>query len=65
MPPVKPVASSADNDTDATAELPVLDVAAYEATLDDPISNTDTWVAPTAVSAPPAIDGPVPMSLSA
>jgi len=62
MPPVKPVASSADNDTDATAELPVLDVAAYEATLDDPISNTDTWVAPTAVSAPPAIDGPVPMA---
>src|SRR5678816_834153 len=51
MPPVKPAASSTDDDTDATAELPVLDVAAYEATLDDPISNTDTWVAPTAVTA--------------
>ena len=35
MPPVKPVASSTDVDNDATAELPVLDVAAYEATLDD------------------------------
>jgi len=61
MPPVKPVASSADVDTDATAELPVLDVAAYEATLDEPISNTDTWVASSAVSALPATDGPVPM----
>jgi len=63
MPPVKPAASSTDDDTDATAELPVLDVAAYEATLDDPISNTDTWVAPTAVTAlDPSTDGPVPMA---
>ena len=35
MPPVKTVASSTDVDNEATAELPVLDVAAYEATLDD------------------------------
>ena len=46
MPPVKTVASSSDVDTEATAELPVLDVAAYESTLSDPISNTDTWAAP-------------------
>ncbi len=48
MPPVKIVASSTDVDNDATAELPVLDVAAYEATLDESesISNTDTWSVP-------------------
>jgi hypothetical protein len=63
MPPVKPAASSTDVDTEATAELPVLDVAAYEATLDDPISSTDTWAAPTAVTAlDPSMDGPVPMA---
>ena len=63
MPPVKPAASSTDVDTDATAELPVLDVAAYEATLDDPISSTDTWVAPVGVSElDPLADGPVPIA---
>jgi pSer/pThr/pTyr-binding forkhead associated (FHA) protein len=63
MPPVKPVASSTDVDTEATAELPVLDVAAYEATLNDPIASTDTWLAPAPVSAPvPEADGPVPVS---
>lgn len=46
MPPVKTVASATDVDNDATAELPVLDVAAYEATLDQSISNTDTWTVP-------------------
>ncbi len=46
MPPVKTVASSTDVDNDATAELPVLDVAAYEATLDESIANTDTWTVP-------------------
>lgn len=46
MPPVKPVASTTDVDNEATAELPVLDVAAYEATLNDPIANTDTWKVP-------------------
>ncbi len=47
MPPVKTVASSTDVDNDATAELPVLDVAAYEATLDQSVSSTDTWTVPT------------------
>jgi len=46
MPPVKTVASTKDVDNDATAELPVLDVAAYEASLDEPLSNTDTWNVP-------------------
>jgi predicted nucleic acid-binding Zn-ribbon protein len=56
MPPVKTVASSTDVDNDATAELPVLDVAAYEATLDQSINNTDTWTVPAISSslAPPA-----------
>lgn len=63
MPPVKTVASSADVDTEATAELPVLDVAAYEATLNEKIANTDTWVAPAAVAAPVSVEeGPVPMA---
>jgi hypothetical protein len=43
MPPVKTVASTTDVDNEATAELPVLDVAAYEAGLDDPVASTDTW----------------------
>jgi hypothetical protein len=46
MPPVKTVASSPDVDNEATAELPVLDVAAYEATLGESIGNTDTWTVP-------------------
>lgn len=45
MPPVNHVASS-EHDNEATAELPVLDVAAYEASLDDTISHTDSWAAP-------------------
>ena len=55
MPPVKTVASSTDVDNDATAELPVLDVAAYEATLDESIANTDTWTVP-AISPAEAVD---------
>jgi predicted nucleic acid-binding Zn-ribbon protein len=50
MPPVKTVASTTDVDNEATAELPVLDVAAYEATLNDSIANTDTWNLPAAAS---------------
>lgn len=46
MPPVKTAASSTDVDNEATAELPVLDVAAYEAALGDATSNTDTWAVP-------------------
>src|SRR5262245_41516271 len=58
MPPVKTVASSTDVDNDATAELPVLDVAAYEATLDESIANTDTWTVPAITPAEPAaVDG--------
>jgi chromosome segregation ATPase len=35
-------------DAEVTAELPVLDIAAYEARHgQDPLSNTDTWAAPT------------------
>jgi hypothetical protein len=49
VPPVKTVASSTDVDNDATAELPVLDVAAYEATLDASVSSTDTWTVPAIV----------------
>jgi hypothetical protein len=47
MPPVNTSASPSDVDNEATAELPVLDVAAYESTLNDPIAHTDTWVLPT------------------
>src|SRR6185503_13248020 len=47
MPPVKTAASSTDVDNEATAELPVLDVAAYEAALgDNNTSSTDTWSVP-------------------
>jgi hypothetical protein len=53
MPPVNHVASSTDVDNEATAELPVLDVAAYESALEDPIANTDTF------RVPPAADGTV------
>ncbi|MGC1460083.1 MAG: hypothetical protein WA825_17535, partial [Steroidobacteraceae bacterium] len=35
-------------DTEITAELPVLDVAAYEARhANDPLASTDTWASPT------------------
>jgi predicted nucleic acid-binding Zn-ribbon protein len=54
MPPVKTVASGTDVDNEATAELPVLDVAAYEASLTDPIANTDTWNIPAGSLAAPA-----------
>jgi predicted nucleic acid-binding Zn-ribbon protein len=54
MPPVKTVASPTDVDTETTAELPVLDVAAYESTLGDPIASTDTWAAPNPAELAPA-----------
>jgi hypothetical protein len=50
MPPVNP-SSTPDVDNEATAELPVLDVAAYESTLTESVSHTDTWVLPSAVAA--------------
>ena len=46
MPPVNTSASPSDVDNEATAELPVLDVAAYESTLNDAVSHTDSWVLP-------------------
>ena len=46
MPPVKTAASSSDVDNEATAELPVLDVAAYEATLGEATASTDSWSVP-------------------
>jgi chromosome segregation ATPase len=36
---------SVDSDLETTAELPVLDVAAYEAAAGENLSNTDTWIA--------------------
>jgi predicted nucleic acid-binding Zn-ribbon protein len=48
MPPVNSAPSS-EPDNEATAELPVLDVAAYEATLDasnEKTEHTDTWAVP-------------------
>jgi hypothetical protein len=45
MPPVNKSASSTDVDCEATAELPVLDIAAYESSLEDTV-HTDTWVLP-------------------
>ena len=55
MPPVNPSSTSSEVDNEATAELPVLDVAAYESTLNEPVSHTDTWVLPTGV-APQVVD---------
>ncbi len=46
MPPVNTNTSAPDVDHEATAELPVLDVAAYESTLDDVAGHSDTWVLP-------------------
>jgi hypothetical protein len=56
MPPVNS-ASSSDVDNEATAELPVLDVAAYEATLNEELSHTDSFIVPGGVlnAAPPNI----------
>lgn len=45
MPTVKTSAPPQEVDTEATAELPVLDVAAYESTLET-TAHTDSWVVP-------------------
>jgi hypothetical protein len=53
MPPLNK-ASSTDVDNEATAELPVLDVAAYEATLNEAVEetgHTDSWAVPSAAEA--------------
>ena len=49
-------------DNEATAELPVLDIAAYEATLngeilDERTAHTDSWVVPNAVDATTEMPG--------
>jgi predicted nucleic acid-binding Zn-ribbon protein len=53
MAPVNTGASPTDVDNEATAELPVLDVAAFEASMNeaDGVSHTDTWVVPGEVAA--------------
>jgi predicted nucleic acid-binding Zn-ribbon protein len=53
MAPVNTGASPTDVDNEATAELPVLDVAAFEASMNeaDGVSHTDTWVVPSEVAA--------------
>ena len=61
MPPVNS-ATSSDVDNEATAELPVLDIAAYEATLngevlDERTAHTDSWVVPNAVEATTEMPG--------
>jgi chromosome segregation ATPase len=57
-----PTAPSPESDLETTAELPVLDVAAYEATVtQERLSNTDTWAiqSPLARETPPTAAGPV------
>ena len=49
MPPVNTSASSPDVDNEATAELPVLDVAAYESSLGE---HTDSFLVPNAALTP-------------
>lgn len=55
MQPVQSAPPSAEGDTEATAKLPVLDVAAYEASLNDPLTNTDTWNLPRAAVSIPTL----------
>jgi hypothetical protein len=57
MPPVNTSASPTDVDNEATAELPVLDVAAYESTLNE---HTDTWMV-----SKPAVTLPTPNAAEA
>jgi hypothetical protein len=64
MQPVQSASPSHEGDNEATAELPVLDVAAYEATLGDPIANTDTWNLPV-MTAAPAVTESIPTLLPA
>jgi hypothetical protein len=49
MPPVNTSKSSPDADNEATAELPVLDVAAYESSLGE---RTDSWSVPNGALTP-------------
>ena len=47
-----PASSDAESDPERTAELPVLDPAAYAAAGEHPQSRTDTWIAPPAAARP-------------
>ena len=49
MSPANTSASPTDVDNEATAELPVLDVAAYESSLNE---HTDSWVVPNGALTP-------------
>jgi hypothetical protein len=61
MAPVNPSSTSPEVDNEATAELPVLDVAAYESTLTESLSHTDTWVIPTNGATPQIVEAtPLP-----
>jgi chromosome segregation ATPase len=54
--PTNPSIPIRDEDLESTAELPVLDVASYEAKLaDERTSHSDTWVIPPSVSTAAAI----------
>ena len=47
-----PAKSDAESDPERTAELPVLDPAAYAAAGEHPQSRTDTWIAPPPAARP-------------
>jgi hypothetical protein len=53
MSPANTNASPTDVDNEATAELPVLDVAAYESTLSE---HTDTWALPSGAVTPVTVN---------
>ena len=57
MAPVKPNPTSPEVDNEATAELPVLDIAAYESTLNEPLAHIDTVVLPESLAAAPDLEG--------
>ena len=59
MPPVITSASSTDVDNEATAELPMLDIAAFESTLET-IAHTDSWAVPSILPADATAQMPVP-----
>ena len=62
MPPVNSAPSS-EVDNEATAELPVLDVAAYEASLngEEQAAHTDTWVLPSSSFTSPPLEATTEM----
>jgi chromosome segregation ATPase len=51
---------AAESDPDTTAELPVLDVSAYEARTQARTSNTDTWITPAPAVSEPSTEPPSP-----